>query len=81
MHIQTSRSAVEKAAFNKKETLFTSNFDLNLNKKLANCYISSIALYGNETWTLRKVDQKYPEKSEIWCWRRWRRYLEQSCEK
>jgi hypothetical protein len=30
----------------------------------------SIALYGAETWTLRKVDQKYLESYEVWCWRR-----------
>jgi hypothetical protein len=34
------------------------------------CYIWSIALYGAETWTLRKVDQKYLESFEMWCWRR-----------
>jgi hypothetical protein len=27
-------------------------------------------LCGVETWTLRKVDQKYPVSSEIWCWRK-----------
>jgi hypothetical protein len=27
-------------------------------------------LYGAETWTLRKVDQKYLESFEMWCWRR-----------
>jgi hypothetical protein len=26
--------------------------------------------YGAETWTLRKVDQKYLESFEMWCWRR-----------
>jgi hypothetical protein len=34
------------------------------------CYIWSIALYGAETWTLRKVDQKYLESFEMWCSRR-----------
>jgi len=34
------------------------------------CYIWSIALYGAETWTLQKVDQKYLESFEMWCWRR-----------
>jgi hypothetical protein len=29
-----------------------------------------MALYGAETWTLRKVDQKYLESFETWCWRR-----------
>jgi hypothetical protein len=44
--------------------------DLNLRKKLGTCYIWSIALYGAETWTLRKVDQKYLESFEGCCWRR-----------
>jgi hypothetical protein len=29
------------------------------------CYIWSIALYGAETWTLRKADHKYLESSDI----------------
>jgi hypothetical protein len=59
-----------KAAFNRKKTLFTSKLDLELRKKLVVCYIWSIALYGAETWTLRKLDQKYLESFEMWCWRR-----------
>ena len=51
-----SRIAMAKAAFNKNKTLFTSTLDLNLRKKLAKCYIWSMALYGAETWTLRAVD-------------------------
>jgi hypothetical protein len=34
------------------------------------CYILSIALYCAETWTLRRVDQKYPGRFEMWRWRR-----------
>ena len=33
------------------------------------CYTWIIALYGAEIWTLRKVDQKYLESFEMWCWR------------
>jgi hypothetical protein len=47
--------AMAKASFYKK-TLFTSKLDLNLRQKLVKCYIWSIALYGAETWTLRKLD-------------------------
>jgi hypothetical protein len=65
-----SRIAVAKAAFNKKKNLFTSKVDLNLRNKLVKCYIWNIALYGAETCTLRKVDQKYLESFEMWCWRR-----------
>jgi hypothetical protein len=59
-----------KAAFNKKRTLFTSALDWELRKKLVNCYVWSIALYGAETWMLRAVDQKHLESFEMWCWRR-----------
>jgi len=30
----------------------------------------SIAVYGAKTWTLQKVNQKYLESFEMWCWRR-----------
>ena len=33
-------------------------------------YNWSLALCGAETWTLRKVDQKYLDSSAMWCWRR-----------
>jgi hypothetical protein len=29
-----------------------------------------MAVHGAETWTLRAVDQKRLECSEMWCWRR-----------
>jgi hypothetical protein len=35
--------------------------DVEFRKKLVKCYSWSIALHGNETWTLRAVDQKKPE--------------------
>ena len=64
------RFAMAKASFNKKKTLFTSTLDLEMRKKLVNCYIWSIVLYGTETWTLRAVDRKHLENFEMWCWRR-----------
>jgi len=59
-----------KAAFGKKKTIFTSKLGLHLRKKLIKCYMWSTALYDAETWTLRKVDQKYLESFGMWCWRR-----------
>ena len=47
-----SRIAKAKAAFNKNKTLCTRQLDLNFRKKLAMCYIWSIASFGAETWTL-----------------------------
>jgi len=65
-----SRIAMGKAAFSKKNNLFTSTLDLNLWKKLEKCYIWSMALYGAETWTLWAADHKHLESFEMWCWRR-----------
>jgi hypothetical protein len=59
-----------KAAFIKKKAFLTSKLDSNLRNKVVKRYIWSIALYGAETSTLRKVDQKYLESFETWCSRR-----------
>jgi hypothetical protein len=56
-----------RSAFNSRKNLFASKLDLNTGKKLVKCYICSIVFYGAETWTLRKVDQKYVESFEMWC--------------
>ena len=66
IHEIKSRIVMQKVALNRKKSLFTSKLDLYLRKKLVKCCIWSIALYGAETWTLRKVDQKYLERSEMW---------------
>jgi hypothetical protein len=53
-----------------QKILFTSQLDLNLRKKLQKWYIWCKALYGTENDTLRKINQKYLESYEMWCW--WR---------
>jgi hypothetical protein len=55
------RTAVAKASFNRKKHIFTSKLNLNLKKKLANCYIWSMAFCGAETETLWKANQKFLE--------------------
>ena len=67
------RTAMAKAAFNKKMVLFSSTLDLELRRKLVKCYIWSVALYGAETWMFWSVDQKHLESFEMWCWRRMER--------
>jgi hypothetical protein len=44
--------------------------DLELKKIPVKCHVSSIALYGAETWTLRAVNHKHLEGFKMWCWRR-----------
>jgi hypothetical protein len=43
---------------------------LNLREKLVKCYTWSIALYGGENGTLRKVGKRYLESFGLWCRRR-----------
>jgi len=61
---------IAKASFNTTKALFISKLNLNLRKKLVNCYIWSVASYSTETWTLRKADHKYLESFEMQCRRR-----------
>jgi hypothetical protein len=65
-----SRIAMAKAAFAMEKDLFVSKLNIYLRKQLVTLYIWSIALYGAEMWTLREVDQKYLESSEMFCWGR-----------
>jgi hypothetical protein len=53
------------AASSKKKALFISKLDLKLRNKLVKCYTGSVALCGAETWTPRKVDQKYVGSFEM----------------
>ena len=45
--------AIVKETFNRKISLSV------------RCYVWSIALYGSETWTLRKLERKYLESFEM----------------
>jgi hypothetical protein len=62
-----SRIIMAKAAFKKKKTIFISKLDLNLRNERVKCYNLHIALYGAETSTLRKTDQKCLKSTEMWC--------------
>jgi len=50
--------------------LFSSKMGLNLSKKLLKCYIGYTALYGVESWTLRRLNQEYLGSFEMWRCRR-----------
>ena len=55
------RNVIVKEAFNRNMSLLTSKLNIELKKKLVRCYVWSIALYGSETWTVRKLERKYLE--------------------
>ena len=42
-------------------------------KRLAKCFMWSVALYGAETWALRRNEQKRLEAFDMWIWRRMER--------
>lgn len=66
-----SRIIQAKIAFNKKKNLLTSrNIDLTIRKRLLKTYVWSVALYGCETWTIGKSEEKRLMAFEAWCWRR-----------
>jgi hypothetical protein len=60
-----------------RKTSFLQQIELNLRKKLVNCYIWSIACYGVEAGTLRKIGQKYLESLIFGAGKRWRRLFGQ----
>ena len=43
---------------------------IELRNKSVRCNVWSIALCGSEAWTLTKLERKYLESFEVWCWRR-----------
>ena len=53
-----------------KISLLTSKLNIELREKLVRCYVWSIALYGSETLTLKKLERKYLESFEMGYWRR-----------
>ena len=62
-----SRNATAKVAFYKKRTRFHQQIGLKFNEETSEI-IRSITLYDAETWTVRKVAEKFLGSSEVWCW-------------
>ena len=50
------RIAIASETFNRKISLLKNKLNIELKKKLVRCYVWSTALYGSETWTLRKLE-------------------------
>jgi hypothetical protein len=55
---------------NKKQLLCMNNLSLEIEKMLTQIYIWSVALYGSDTWTLGKNEEKVINALEAWCWKR-----------
>ena len=67
------RIAMAKEDFNRKRSIFCGPLEKELRKRLVKCFVWSVALYGVETWTLRRNEQKGLEAFEMKIWRRMER--------
>ena len=67
------RIAMAKEPFNRKRSDFYGPLENELRKRLVKCFVWSVVLYGAETWTLRRNEQKQLEGFEMWVWRRMER--------
>jgi len=55
---------------NKQQLLCSNNLSFEVKKKLTKSCIWSVALYGSETRTLGKNEERVVNYFEKWCWRR-----------
>ena len=55
---------------NKKQLLCLNNLSLEMKNKLIKSCIWSVALYGQETWTIGKNEETIINAFETWRWRR-----------
>jgi len=56
--------------YNKRQLLCSNNLSLEMKRALIKSCTWSVALYGSETWTLGKTEEKVINAFETWCWRR-----------
>jgi hypothetical protein len=64
------RIGMAKVAFDKRRELLKKKFKRGLKKRLVKCLVWPVALYGCETWTLRKAEIDKLKAFEMWIWRR-----------
>ena len=56
---------MSKEAFNRNRSIFCEPLQKGLRKRLEKCFVWPVALYGAETWTLRRNEQKRLEEFEM----------------
>ncbi|KAJ4446720.1 hypothetical protein ANN_13417 [Periplaneta americana] len=68
--ISSNISCCQEERLNRKRSVFCGLLEKDLRKRLVKCFVWSVALYGTETWTLRRSEEKRIEAFEMWLWRR-----------
>ncbi|KAJ4439823.1 hypothetical protein ANN_07951 [Periplaneta americana] len=56
--------------WSQERRIFCGPLEKELRKRLVKCFVWSVALYGEGTWTLRRNEEKRIEAFEMWMWRR-----------
>jgi len=67
------RIGTAKDAFNRRKELLRRNMSIPVKKSIVKTVVWSVALYGCETWALKKDDIQRLNALEIWIWRRMER--------
>ena len=65
-----SRIGMAKDAFYKTKELLTKSLSKSIKKRMVKSLIWPVALYGCETWTMRKEESDRLAAFEMWIWRR-----------
>ena len=64
------RIGMAKEAFNKRKELLTKSMNKDIKKRMVKSLVWPVALYGCETWTMRKEEMDRLAAFEMWIWRR-----------
>lgn len=64
------RIGMAKEAFNKRKELMTKRMSKDVKKRMVKTLVWPVALYGCETWTMRKEEIDKLNAFEMWVWRR-----------
>ena len=65
------RINIAKSAYNRIKKLITNKkMSVHTRKRFVKCYVWSTLMYGCETWTMNKADERRIEAAEMWFWRR-----------
>ena len=59
-----------KDAFSKRKELLSGGLSRAVKRRIVKAMVWSVALYGAETWSLRKEDIRKIEAFEMWIWRK-----------
>ena len=65
-----TRIAMAKDAFSKRRELLVRSMNIKTKKRIIKAVVWSVAMYGCETWTMRKDTIQRLKALEMWIWRR-----------